>query len=159
MTTTIVYEILPAPRTLSVWVRGKLLYEQMIEHFNSLLEDHRYYPGLTSFYDLTQCTDIDGDFNDLHRFSHMLKHEHVVASPCRTSILIPENNEKLRKIVQGLILMISRPNIEHHYFPQSAREKAFQFVGFNAATISKIESLSLSLQHSGERHGKPSDYL
>lgn len=134
------YHFFTEDSALVAWVTGKVTFKGMNDYSANLVKQTGYHHNMNSFYDLTNCNDIDGDLEHLSLFAAILNNHEAFPTPCKTAILLPQNNEKIHRIVRGLILMVSRSNIEHRYFAESERGQAYDFVDFNPDLIFKLEN-------------------
>ena len=138
----IVYKLFPDENALIAWVKGPVTFEQIYAFVNTILQDNDFIPGMNCFYDLTQCTDIDGDLDTLSAVTQMINEPHDSIKNARTAFVLPEHNNKVVNMVQGLVLMISASIIDHHCYNDDEREAAFDFVGFRLSFRAQIEDVS-----------------
>lgn len=86
---------------------------------------------MNSYYDLSFCTDMDGDLASASDFAQRLNDEKYVVAPSRTAILLPDNQPKVKRIIEGLVLMVSGSPIAHQSYTQSEVHLAFGFLNFS----------------------------
>jgi hypothetical protein len=72
-------------------------------------------------------------------FVETVNNNGAIAVESKTVILIPDDNPKLYKLVQGIVLMTSMSKIEHRLFTKSNIQQAYQFLGFTDELVQKIE--------------------
>jgi len=94
---------------------------------------------MNSFYDLTLCSNIDGDLNKLSEFGDLINDDMAIKNKCKTAILIPDDNQIIFRLVQGMVLMSSKSNIEHAFFKKANRHLAYQFLNCSQQIIVEIE--------------------
>lgn len=110
-------------------VKGEIAFSDMLKHLHTLLQDPQFRPGMNSFYDLTQCTNILGELSDLSAFTKSLRVNNNDLPNSKTALLLPNGDEKLLSLVKGIVMMTSASKIEHRYFFDTQCHLAYQFVG------------------------------
>lgn len=109
-------------------VRGAITFGDMLRHVNILAHDPAYNPSMKSYYDLTDCTNIEGNLADLSNFTQGLRNNEQDLPSSKTALILPDQNEKLINLVKGIVLMTSNSRIEHRYFCYSQRHHAYHFL-------------------------------
>ena len=136
---SITYRIFTNENIVVSIVRGKINFQDMISTIHNLREDKNYSQGMNSIYNLIHCTNIEGELYRLSEFGDLLNDHIAVPNKCRTAILISDDNQKIYRSVQGLLLMTSESNIEHAFFNHSNRQKAYKFIDCSPEVIVEIE--------------------
>ncbi|TRY33718.1 hypothetical protein [Aliiglaciecola sp. M165] len=127
--TVISYYIDTAQSVVMSKVKGEIAFSDMLKHLHTLLQDPQFRPGMNSFYDLTQCTNILGELSDLSAFTKSISDRNNDLPNSKTALLLPSGNGKLLNLVKGIVMMTSASNIEHRYYLDSQCHLAYQFVG------------------------------
>lgn len=142
----VVYKLFPEENALVAWVRGSISFEQIYTLLNTIITDDDFIPGMNSYYDLSQCTDIDGDLEVLSAFTQMLNEPNEKIKRARTAFVLPAHNNKVVNMVQGMVLMISASIIDHYCFNHDDREGAFDFVSFRPSFRAQIDDFTNQVQ-------------
>jgi hypothetical protein len=108
---SITYRIFANENIVISKVRGMITFQDMIANIHNLRDDINYSQGMNAIYSLLHCTNINGELHSLSEFCDLLNDHIAVPNKCKTAVLIPDNNEKMYRIVQGLVLMTSESNI------------------------------------------------
>lgn len=135
------YQIFKSDNAVIAWVVGPITFDDMLNYIKALVQDPDFEYGMNSFYDLSKCTNIVGQLTGLTGIAATLNDNETASKPCRTAVVVPDNNEKLFKLAQGLVLMTSKSLIEHRLFKQSSLEQAFEFLGFEQRLIKQIRNI------------------
>jgi len=120
-------------------VQGAVTFQNIVSNIYNLRADPNYSQGMNSFYDLTLCSNIDGDLNKLSEFGDLINDDMAIKNKCKTAILIPDDNQIIFRLVQGMVLMSSKSNIEHAFFKKANRHLAYQFLNCSQQIIVEIE--------------------
>mgnify|MGYP000728278251 CR=1 FL=1 len=134
------YQIFKPDNAVVAWVNGSITFNDMLNYIKTLVQDPDFEYGMNSFYDLSKCTNIVGELTGLTGIAATLNDNETVSKPCRTAVVVPDENEKVFKLAQGLVLMTSRSLIEHKLFKYSSIEQAYEFLGFNQSLVARINN-------------------
>lgn len=151
---SIEYQIIPAKNLIVAKVFGVLNHQEMTSYLQSLGKEADLAPGMNSLYDLTACTNIEGDLDPLTTFASMLNDQQLVREHAKTALVVPQHNTKVYKLVQALILMTSRSKIEHRIFSEDNRSAAYDFIQLDKETIDSLSPLQTE-----DIQEKPQSYL
>lgn len=138
-TSPITYRIFTNENLLLSKVQGAVTFQNIVSNIYNLRADPNYSQGMNSFYDLTLCSNIDGDLNKLSEFGDLINDDMAIKNKCKTAILIPDDNQIIFRLVQGMVLMSSKSNIEHAFFKKANRHLAYQFLNCSQQIIVEIE--------------------
>ncbi|WP_100658631.1 hypothetical protein [Alteromonas flava] len=138
----IYYRISKEHNALLVWVSGAISFAKAMEFLQTFLQDPNFAYGMDSFYDLSACTDIDGDLKHAAEISALVSGESMPLLPAKTAFLLPENNEKVSRVIHGMMLMFSASPIEHACFNQTQREQSFDYLNFDQGFRMDIDKFS-----------------
>ena len=138
-TSPITYRIFTNENLLLSKVQGAVTFQNIVSNIYNLRADPNYSQGMNSFYDLTLCSNIDGDLNKLSEFGDLINDDMAIKNKCKTAILIPDDNQIIFRLVQGMVLMSSKSNIEHAFFKKENRHLAYQFLNCSQQIIVEIE--------------------
>ncbi len=112
-------------------VNGSINFDDMVAHIDSVARNPDFSEGMNSFYDLSDCTNITGDVRELTQLAHVLNDSEFIQNPSKTAVVVPDDNRKICKLAQGLVLMVSKSKIDHRLFKLSEVESACAFVGIS----------------------------
>jgi len=136
---SIKYKLFPDDSAIFACVFDTISFEDMLSLLFQLRNDKNYTQGMNSCYDLTCCKNITGNLSALDSLADILNDPNVTPYYSRTSVIIPDNDEKIYKLVQGLVLMTSASKIQHAFYTQSCQQQAYNFVGFSPGLLKKME--------------------
>ncbi|WP_124748992.1 hypothetical protein [Alteromonas facilis] len=138
----IAYKISQPNNAMLVWALGAIGLEHGLRFLQAMLEDSDFSFGMNCYYDLTACTDIDGELSYATEISDLVNGETAPVLPARTAFILPEENEKVQRVIQGLVLMFSASPVEHACYSEEQREVAYSFIGFDTALRDETERLT-----------------
>ena len=137
------YRVFPNSNTVAVKVIGDICFRQMVEFLVVLGRCKEFKVGMDSIYDLSACENISGDLRKLSRFSEAVSDEQHVNIACKTAFLLPQDNTRLLRLMEGIVLMMSESVIEHRLFSVSQRQDAYAFLNVSQLTKHDMESYLL----------------
>lgn len=133
------YKIIKSDNLILAHVIGSITFDDMLNYMKELVHHPDYQDGMNSFYDLANCSNIVGEITGLSGLAATLNDQEAIVLPCRTAVVVPDDNEKIFKLAQGLVLMTSQSKIEHRLFKASYKHQAYQFVGLSEQTVAGLE--------------------
>ena len=139
MSNPIAYSILKEEATIIARITGSLRFEHMVSYIKEIRQHPDYQQGLNGFYDLTNLEKIEGELSALSEFAEMLNDHQQVPYTCKTAIVVPDDDDKLHRLVQGLILMTSESKIEHSLFVASHTKLACKYLGLREEHLEQLK--------------------
>ena len=136
---SIEYQVFADINKMAAKVTGDITFRQMIEFLVVLGQSGDYKQGMNCIYDFSHCTSIGGDLSKLSKFGDAISDENHVTEYSKTSLLIPDNNPQLKKLVEGIVLMSSQSAVKHKIFDYSKKREAFAYIDISESDARFIE--------------------
>ena len=138
MTNKIKFKIFGNANLFVCHTDGELTFDNLYDHVLELMSDYRFVQGMNGFYDFTKVTSITGDLSKWEALASGMSSKEVITNPAKTSIVIAQHAEEIKKIMLNYLYMTASSNISYQLFYHTQWQQAAEFVG------TKVDSNELS---------------
>lgn len=125
----ITYKILKQEHLLVVKAKGVTDFNEGLRLINELNENPDYKKGMNGLMDMREMEAAVGDVTDYMEMAGIASKQNYAEKEQRTAIVIEDNNETLKGVVDGFVLMTTASPIEHKVFTHSNWQGALDYIG------------------------------
>lgn len=102
-------------------------FEELLEHLQKLLQDSRFYPGMSGLYDFSLVDVVTGDISAFVNTAETASDHSTINEPTPVAIILDRNNKVMKGIFEGYCIMASSSLVDYRIFYNDDIAPALEF--------------------------------